>query len=67
MIKYVEWIEPLYTRNGDIIGNTFVRALPEDIINLNRYNEPRWKNYSDEDVLNSWMVVNWAYFKEHEE
>lgn len=68
MTKYVEWNEPLWSLEDghDILGNSIVRALPEDIIKWQR-TRIELKELSDERILDHFMVINWAWFKEYEE
>lgn len=70
MRKYLEWIEPLWGKDGEIHGNTWIRALPEEV-KLWWYESHKeqylriGKTAPDESVLDDFIVTNWAYYKEY--
>lgn len=65
MTTWIEWNEPLRT-DREPYCNTLRRALPEDVIAYQKdYYESKNIYLSDEDLLDQFMVVNWAWKKEY--
>lgn len=59
-MKYVVWNEPLCL-DTDCVINSIRRATEEDVIKLMKHNFPERK-YSDENALDDFVIVNWAWF-----
>lgn len=57
----IKWNEPLFSREGDILGNSVVSATKEDVINWRRKTHKYPSDMSDEDVLDEFKVVYWAW------
>ena len=57
----ISWNEPLWGHDGAICGNSIVTASKEDVIAFWRYQHFGYVGRSDEEVLDDFMVVNWAW------
>ena len=63
MTKWIEWNEPMFT-DEEPYCNTIRRMLPYDVVHYWERTHPN-ENYTDEEAIDSFMAVNWAWFKEY--
>jgi len=63
MTRFVCWNEPLWTKDGPICSG-MTMAPPEDCAGAQRKFHPEFKYKNDEEALNDFMVVRWAWFIE---
>ena len=68
-MRFFCYNEPVFDDNGNVVGNEVITVSDEDI---RRDYYPWWKeqlkkagkdpaNYTFEDCLDNWRVVNWAW------
>ena len=68
-VRFFCYNEPIFDDNGNVVGNKLITVSDEDI---RRDYYPWWKeqlkkagkdpaNYTFEDCLDNWRVVNWAW------
>jgi len=60
----IKWNEPLWGFGGEIIGNSIISATPEDVVRFWRFQHNGYNSLSDEEVLDEFIVVNWAWKEE---
>lgn len=63
MIKYVVWNEPLCLDEGHVY-NSLQLAEPKEVIGLWKHTHPEYNYTSDEEALEDFMIVYWAWFIE---
>lgn len=66
MTKWVEWNDPHWTDKPPY-WNTVRRSLPEDVVSGYRRWNPIYEELPDQTVLEDFMTVHWAWFKEYQE
>lgn len=65
MAEWIEWNEPLRT-DREPYCNTIRRAHPDDIIAIQRdWYKSKGLSLTDEELLDEFIIVNWAWRKEY--
>lgn len=76
-MKYWSYNEPIFSKDGEVLGNIVITKSEEEIINeylpywsermIEKYGEDEFlKLFCDYDCIMDWVVINWAWETEND-
>lgn len=59
--EYWAYNNPIMDSQGNIIGNEMILMTEEDAIKWWRYSHPEYNKFSDQECLDSFSTIYWAW------